>query len=457
MNNENKSLFLKDNKKRIARLVQKFNFIDEFDVADKIMDLVTKELDNNNFSFQSISSKINIYFRDYINKKIKCEDFTWVDKWLLSLIDGGNLLTKFSSTLSSLNLELDIAIYASIIKNSKIMSSEVKDLVSSFQLSDCDEVIIPNRFVFTTPELYNFIEAYCMINGMVTTEEVVSNDLVESDIYTTDAVKQYLNDISRYPLLTQQEEYELAVRIKNGDKEAIDKLAEHNLRLVVSNAKHYVGRGISLLDLIQEGNSGLMKAVHKYDPCRGYRFTTYATWWIRQGITRAIADQSRTIRIPVHTGELINKLKRIERILTAQLKRTPTIEELAEHSGFTVDKILELNKLDLEPVSTEITIGEDDDTLLIDMIADNNATIPDDNAVESGLRMELETVLSYLTTRESEVIRLRFGFDDGRSRTLEEVGKVFGVTRERIRQIEAKALRKLKRYSDRKNLQDFID
>ncbi|MNO21534.1 RNA polymerase sigma factor SigA [compost metagenome] len=276
-------------------------------------------------------------------------------------------------------------------------------------------------------------------------------------IKINDPVRMYLKEIGRVPLLTADDEMELAKRIENGDEEAKRRLAEANLRLVVSIAKRYVGRGMLFLDLIQEGNMGLIKAVEKFDHKKGFKFSTYATWWIRQAITRAIADQARTIRIPVHMVETINKLIRVSRQLLQELGREPTPEEIAAEMELSVEKVREIMKIAQEPVSLETPIGEEDDSHLGDFIEDHEALAPADAAAYELLKEQLEDVLDTLTEREENVLRLRFGLDDGRTRTLEEVGKVFGVTRERIRQIEAKALRKLRHPSRSKRLKDFLE
>ncbi|WP_416149331.1 RNA polymerase sigma factor RpoD [Salipaludibacillus sp. HK11] len=284
------------------------------------------------------------------------------------------------------------------------------------------------------------------------------NDLsVPPGIKINDPVRMYLKEIGRVPLLSAAEEIALAKRIEDGDEEAKKRLAEANLRLVVSIAKRYVGRGMLFLDLIQEGNMGLIKAVEKFDYNKGYKFSTYATWWIRQAITRAIADQARTIRIPVHMVETINKLIRVQRQLLQDLGREPTPEEVSKEMELTPDKVREILKIAQEPVSLETPIGEEDDSHLGDFIEDQEALAPSDAAAYELLKEQLEDVLDTLTDREENVLRLRFGLDDGRTRTLEEVGKVFGVTRERIRQIEAKALRKLRHPSRSKRLKDFLE
>ncbi|GMA52167.1 RNA polymerase sigma factor SigA [Alicyclobacillus contaminans] len=289
-------------------------------------------------------------------------------------------------------------------------------------------------------------------------ERIDLNDLtMPPGVKISDPVRMYLKEIGRVPLLSATEEIELAKRIEEGDEEAKRRLAEANLRLVVSIAKRYVGRGMLFLDLIQEGNLGLIKAVEKFDYRKGYKFSTYATWWIRQAITRAIADQARTIRIPVHMVETINKLIRISRQLLQELGREPTAEEIAAEMDLSPEKVREIQKIAQEPVSLETPIGEEDDSHLGDFIPDDDALAPADAAAYELLKEQLEDVLDTLTEREENVLRLRFGLDDGRTRTLEEVGKVFGVTRERIRQIEAKALRKLRHPSRSKRLKDFLE
>lgn len=306
-------------------------------------------------------------------------------------------------------------------------------------------------------EIYKYLET----NGItiVDTLDKDNSALYKSigDVSVDDPVKMYLRDIGKVPLLTSDEEVEIAKLILEGDEEAKRKLCETNLRLVVSIAKRYIGRGMLFLDLIQEGNVGLMKAVEKFDYTKGFKFSTYATWWIRQAITRAIADQARTIRIPVHMVETINRQVRAQRALLQELGREPTPEEIADYMGITPEKVIEIQKIAQDPVSLETPIGEEEDSHLVDFIEDTKTIAPGDMAAQSMLHEQLVATLHKLTPREEKVIRLRYGLDDGKQRTLEEVGKVFNVTRERIRQIEAKALRKLRNPTRSKKLRDYLD
>ena len=298
------------------------------------------------------------------------------------------------------------------------------------------------------------------IDGLDDEEEVELDKIdlsVPEGVSIEDPVRMYLKEIGKVPLLSAEEEIELAKKMEQGDENAKKRLAEANLRLVVSIAKRYVGRGMLFLDLIQEGNLGLIKAVEKFDYRKGYKFSTYATWWIRQAITRAIADQARTIRIPVHMVETINKLIRVSRQLLQELGREPTPEEIAEEMDMPVDRVREILKISQEPVSLETPIGEEEDSHLGDFIQDDNVPVPADAAAFTLLKEQLVEVLGTLTEREQKVLRLRFGLDDGRARTLEEVGKEFNVTRERIRQIEATALRKLRHPSRSRKLKDYLD
>jgi len=311
-------------------------------------------------------------------------------------------------------------------------------------------------------KIYEYFESQGIdVLGSSEVEEETTKELdlaaIEGAINIDDHVRMYLKEIGKVPLLTAEEEVDLAERMEAGDQEAKQRLAESNLRLVVSIAKRYVGRGMQFLDLIQEGNLGLIKAVEKFDYHKGFKFSTYATWWIRQAITRAIADQARTIRIPVHMVETINKLIRVSRQLLQELGRDPTPDELAKEMQMPVEKVREIMKISQEPVSLETPIGEEEDSHLGDFIPDDDIPAPADAAAFTLLKEQLMEVLDTLTDREEKVLRLRFGLDDGRSRTLEEVGREFNVTRERIRQIEAKALRKLRHPSRSKKLRDYLE
>ena len=331
------------------------------------------------------------------------------------------------------------------------LANELKGLdVDSDTLDDLYNLLVENNIDIVSETADNS-------NDDEDPSDLIVEDLtLTKDVKINDPVRMYLKEIGRINLLTTDEEFEYAKLAEQGDEYAKKMLAESNLRLVVSIAKRYVGRGMLFLDLIQEGNIGLMKAVDKFDPTKGYKFSTYATWWIRQAITRAIADQARTIRVPVHMVETINKLARVQRQLTQELNREPSEEEIAKKLGITVDKVREFYKISQDPVSLETPIGEEDDSHLGDFIRDERTMSPEEYATVEMLKSELANVLSTLTEREEKVLRLRFGLDDGQCRTLEEVGQIFGVTRERIRQIEAKALRKLRHPSRSRKLKDFL-
>ena len=306
-------------------------------------------------------------------------------------------------------------------------------------------------------EIYKYLEEHGV--KIVDTFDKDNSALYKSigDVAVDDPVKMYLKDIGKVPLLSSDEEAELSRKMLDGDEEAKQKLSEANLRLVVSIAKRYVGRGMLFLDLIQEGNLGLMKAVEKFDYTKGFKFSTYATWWIRQAITRAIADQARTIRIPVHMVETINRQVRAQRALLQELGREPTPEEIGDYMGIPAEKVIEIQKIAQDPVSLETPIGEEEDSHLVDFIEDTKPVAPGEAAAQTMLREQLIQALHKLTPREEKVIRLRYGLDDGKQRTLEEVGREFNVTRERIRQIEAKALRKLRNPTKSKKLRDYLD
>ena len=344
-------------------------------------------------------------------------------------------------------------------KNGILSYKEVIMELSSVEVSP-DEVELfldelePNKIELTEEDMEKELEE--MEEDEITKEELEDLSVPEG-INIDDHVKMYLKEIGKVDLLSAEEETELAKRMSDGDEEAKKRLAEANLRLVVSIAKRYVGRGMMFLDLIQEGNLGLIRAVDKFDYTKGYKFSTYATWWIRQAITRAIADQARTIRIPVHMVETINKLVRVSRQLVQELGREPTPEELSKGLNMSVEKVREISKISQEPVSLETPIGEEEDSHLGDFIPDDDAPAPSEAASFVLLKEQLGDVLKTLTPREAKVLSLRFGLEDGRQRTLEEVGKEFDVTRERIRQIEAKALRKLRHPSRSKKLRDFLD
>lgn len=348
-----------------------------------------------------------------------------------------------------------------VLEQKEIIDFFHGEILSPEQLDQIDEYLENNKVDVLAPDEDLEMEPELFLEEEDLEEEEIDVDHLElsmpEGVNIEDPVRMYLKEIGKVPLLTPEEEIDLAKRMEMGDESAKKRLAEANLRLVVSIAKRYVGRGMQFLDLIQEGNLGLIKAVEKFDYTKGYKFSTYATWWIRQAITRAIADQARTIRIPVHMVETINKLIRVSRQLLQELGREPTPEEIAEEMNMPVERVREILKISQEPVSLETPIGEEEDSHLGDFIQDDNVPVPADAAAFTLLKEQLVEVLSTLTEREQKVLRLRFGLDDGRARTLEEVGKEFSVTRERIRQIEAKALRKLRHPSRSRKLKDYLD
>ena len=344
-------------------------------------------------------------------------------------------------------------------QSGKLTTKEITDVLEELDF-DADEINkLYDDFESSNIEIVDDFSADEDLDSALdfTDSDDFESSLSSEGIAIDDPVKIYLKEIGRVPLLTAEEEIELATRMAQGDKYARKRLSEANLRLVVSIAKRYVGRGMQFLDLIQEGNLGLIKAVEKYDYSKGFKFSTYATWWIRQAITRAIADQARTIRIPVHMVETINRLIRTSRQLLQELGREPTPEEIAEKMEMPVERVREIMKISQDPVSLETPIGEEEDSHLGDFIQDDHVQVPVDAATYTLLHEQLMEVLDTLTEREQKVLRLRFGLDDGRPRTLEEVGRQFNVTRERIRQIEAKALRKLRHPSRSKKLKDYLD
>ncbi len=348
-----------------------------------------------------------------------------------------------------------------VLDNKEILNFFHGEILSPEQLDQIYEFLDNHKVDVTRFDEDMDIDPDLFDEDMLSEEEEIDMENIDLNvpegINIEDPVRMYLKEIGKVPLLTPEEEVELAKRMKLGDESAKKRLAEANLRLVVSIAKRYVGRGMQFLDLIQEGNLGLIKAVEKYDYSKGFKFSTYATWWIRQAITRAIADQARTIRIPVHMVETINRLIRTSRQLLQELGREPQPEEIAERMDLPVDRVREIMKISQDPVSLETPIGEEEDSHLGDFIQDDHVEVPADAATYTLLHEQLMEVLTTLTDREQKVLRLRFGLDDGRPRTLEEVGKEFNVTRERIRQIEAKALRKLRHPSRSKKLKDYLD
>ena len=446
-------------KKEVEEVVEVEEAVDVVDDVDDVDDDGDDDAMPSNMDFEEISEE-DLNFDENEFDHIDDDEFAELENEFAGVI--GVDKDDMADDISFGNNELDSRI-AELVSVAKAQKSIIEDV----------EVVDFLKDYPIDAKMMNMILVHLERNGIEvimsdgpTDEQLLLQEAagpVEIDITapdsisTEDPVRMYLKEIGKVPLLTGDEEIELAKRMEQGDKEAKNKLSEANLRLVVSIAKRYVGRGMLFLDLIQEGNLGLLKAVDKFDYTKGYKFSTYATWWIRQAITRAIADQARTIRIPVHMVETINKLVRVERTLLQELGREPFPEETAQAMGISVERVQEIKKIAQEPVSLETPIGEEEDSHLGDFIQDDNVPVPAEAATYTLLREQLGEVLGTLTERERKVLELRFGLEDGRSRTLEEVGKEFSVTRERIRQIEAKALRKLRHPSRSRKLKDYLD
>lgn len=445
------SVYLKKHTKEIAALIEKYSYVEDVNVQEVILSIIENHLKKNqNVSFENITKSVDKFFEVKAAKKLSPTELT--NKYVRQLIEDGteNILLSFTKKLVAYKVQLDPEDYLEIIKNNKVIKSELQELIDSYDTNDKNEVILPKNFA--NYHLRNLIEGYCLLNKI----EIYEPQLLENDPTMTDDIRLYLKEIGKVPLLTKELEYKYAVATKAGDEIARKKLIESNLRYVVAIAKKYIGSGMTLLDLIQEGNIGLMKAVDKYDPEMGYRFTTYATWWIRQAITRSIADQSRTIRIPVHLHDRVNKMNRVSKYLYQKLGHDPSDEELAKELNLTVKDILDMRQISQELVSLERPIGEDEDDTVGQFISDDKPT-PEEEAINNKFQEEVIKLLDCLTERERKVIELRFGIGVPEPMTLEEVGHIFGVTRERIRQIEAKSLRKLRSPLKSKNLRGYID
>ncbi|HHW94715.1 MAG TPA: RNA polymerase sigma factor RpoD [Mogibacterium sp.] len=412
------------------------------------------------------SSNLDDFYIDEVDDESKADDATLskaesvADFLVKSAKNTGGELTygEIGSYLAEMNLDKDMIdeIY-DIVETKGVTILETREPSSNELTEDDDSDKDDNLLDIEDDDDLDEEEEAKKSGVFIKPTGEIEVSAASKSIPTDDPVRMYFKEIGKVPLLTSEEERELAIRIEQGDEEAKNKLCESNLRLVVSIARRYLNRGLSFLDLIQEGNLGLIKAVEKFDYTKGYKFSTYATWWIRQAITRSIADQARTIRIPVHMVETINKLIRISRQLLQEYGREPTSEEIAKEMGITVEKVREIKKISQDPVSLETPIGEEEDSHLGDFIPDEDIPSPVDTAAYSMLQKQLREVLETLSEREKKVLILRFGLDDGRPRTLEEVGKEFSVTRERIRQIESKALRKLRHPSRSKKLKDYLE
>lgn len=455
------SEFIEAHKKELASLMSYYSFLDDIDILEIITTIIDKELSNSNLykyklEYSQVKNKIINYFANLLTLEMHDNNFSHIYKCISEIINqkSDDVLIELTDKLTNLKLDFYIDDYQKIISYSSLIDEKLKDLISNFRTTEQGEIILPANI--QNKILIDLIQLYCSVNENDYYNE--NQEYLNDSYYTSDSVKAYLKEISKIPLLTREEEYKYAMLSKEGDLEARKKMNEANLRLVVSIAKHYTGRGVLLEDLIQEGNLGLFKATEKFDPTKGFKFSTYAIWWIRQAITRAISEQARIIRIPIHVVDNINKQVRVYHKLTQELNREPTEEELAEKLNTTVEKVREISRLiERTSVSLEAPVGEDEESLFGDFIKDEKAISPEDSAIQQKLKEDMGYLLKYgLTDKEETIIKLRFGFD-GQPRTLEEVGNIFGITRERARQIEAKALRKLSSPSRRKVLEGYID
>lgn len=467
INNEY-ALYLKKNSSQIAELIKYYsdinNNISYDDIQNQIINIIEGEFKKNkNVSFEKIKSVIEKHFAFLDKKKednkpivldTKNEDeqnlliFKLINEVLETDVD--NIIGSLCNKLKDSKVELTLNDYIRIIKRHKVIANALKELIDE----ECDttennEIIIPKDYKGMIRE---FIEGYCMSNGIIIYEPL---DVNVDSIYTTDSIGQYLKEMGSIPMLTPEEKYDCALKAKKGDEMAKRKLIESNLRLVVSIAKVYAKGNMEFLDLVQEGNLGLIRATESFDPTLGYQFSTYATWWIRQAITRAIANQSKTIRVPAHVYETSRKINIVKNALTKQLCREPTYEELAKETNYSVEKLRELDVIMQDPYALEKLINDDSDSTLEEFVADEKADV-ENETLHYQMCLDLEKILdTMLTKREKEIIVRRFGLIDGDFKTLEEVGKLYGVTRERVRQIEAKAITKLRIRG--KNLKEYLD
>ena len=443
-------LYLKKHSSEIAELIEKYSYIKNTDIQETIINIIEKELEKNkNISFESIKNIVDKHFEMIENNNLSVIELT--EKILKQLIvtNPGKIIILLTKKFEELRIKINPEDYLEIIKKYKVISTELKEIINNYTTTDNDKIVLPNRF----PNYHyrSLIEGYCMLNEIEIYEPEISVSVGE-----TDAIGTYLKDIGSIPLLTRELEYKYSVESKAGDTFAKNKLIESNLRLVVSIAKRYVGRGMAFLDLIQEGNLGLIKAIDKYDPNMGYKFSTYATWWIRQAITRAIYDQSRTIRIPAHLYEKIDKMNRVSNELYQKLNREPQNSELAEELNTTVAVVKHMKNVSQQIVSLEKPIGEDEDNVLSDFIGDDKES-PEEEAIKMALKRDVINLLDCLSEREKMIVKLHFGIEAEGSLTLEEIGSIYGITRERVRQIESKALRKLSKRMRKSNLIEYIE
>lgn len=447
----NLALYLKQHYDEIAILISSYSYIQNEDVQETIVNIIEEEVKKDqNTPFYKIKELVTKHFNSTTIIAEKKNRFLEMCIKKLENSNSKNILFDFAQMINTSKINIELEDYLNIVKNNKVIQDNIENLISQFQYTKDEELIIPTTL--NNDALESFIEGYCLLNKISIKEDLILEmpSKVMGSIYN-----DYLKEIGAFPLLTREEEYNYAIKAMNGDELAEQKLIESNLRLVVSIAKRYVAvSGIPILDLIQEGNMGLMRAVKKYDPSKGFKFSTYATWWIRQHIFRA-SYQSRNIRIPFNTQEYLKKINKVKKELTLNLNREPTDKELAESLNIPLEKLIEFQKLTCDTVSLSTTIDEDKETELAEFISDKSEPV-EDIAINELLKADVRKVLDCLSEREREIIKCRFGVDKDHPMTLDEIGQTQGVTRERIRQIEARALKKLVIPSRNNNLQDYL-
>lgn len=447
--------FMNNYKKELATLMDYYSFMSDIDLVEIFTKVITEMISKGESKYPSVKKKIIGYLANHITLEVHSGDMHHINSCLLEIVYSNNddLLLRFTNKLNKLNVNFDIDGYTKIINSNDLINDELKALISNFKITANNEIVIPKSI--KNKSLLDFLEVYCLENNIDIYDE--HSGVVDDTYYTDDDYGAYLKEIGRISLLSYDDECKYSLLAKSGDTCARNKLIESNLRLVVSIAKKYVGRGIPISDLVQDGNVGLMVAVDKYDSTKGFKFSTYATWWIRQAITRSIANNGRLIRLPAHTVDKLYKYDVVKRKLFQELKRVPTAEEISLELGISLNTVKNIEIYCQDVVSLESPIGEEEDISLGDLIVDKKSISVEQATLNSVLSVELQTALDrVLKPREIEILRYRYGLYDDNQRTLEEIGQIFGLTRERIRQIERKALKKLYLNKDVRALSSYV-